>query len=407
MSVFTGIRSVVLVGLFTMFSLSSVALALDPEEVVVVANARMAGSVKVAKYYMKKRGIPESHLLSLSLTLTETMKRREFEEDLRAPLAEKIKKLNATQRIAAVVVMFGVPLKVLPPLPTWDERERIRQLLLETESLAEDGQLSEVELMKKKTQVQKTLASLQKTRWRAAVDSELFLTMAGEYEVNGWVKNPYFLGYHGMELRHGKDEVLLVSRLDGPDLNTVYRLIDDALATEKTGLEGKAYFDARWPMSKEENLSGYTLYDSSIHKAAEITKGRLEVTLDEEGGLFPEKSCPDAALYCGWYSLGKYIDSFTWRRGAIGYHIASDECASLRDKSRPRWCMKMLEKGVAATIGPVYEPYVQGFPLPEMFFHHLVEGYMGLGEAYLVSLPYISWQVILIGDPLYQPFRPL
>ena len=67
----------------------------------------------------------------------------------------------------------------------------------------------------------------------------------------------------------------------------------------------------------------------------------------------------------------------------------------------------MLAKGAAATIGPVYEPYVQGFPLPEIFFGFLVEGYMSLGEAYLVSLPYISWQTILVGDPLYQPFKPL
>lgn len=64
----------------------------------------------------------------------------------------------------------------------------------------------------------------------------------------------------------------------------------------------------------------------------------------------------------------------------------------------------MLEKGVAATIGPVHEPYVQGFPLPELFFGHLVEGYMSLGEAYLISLPFLSWQTILIGDPLYRPF---
>ena len=61
---------------------------------------------------------------------------------------------------------------------------------------------------------------------------------------------------------------------------------------------------------------------------------------------------------------------------------------------------------MVATIGPVYEPYVQGFPLPDIFFGLLVEGYMSLGECYLVSLPYLSWQMVLIGDPLYQPFKP-
>jgi uncharacterized protein (TIGR03790 family) len=66
----------------------------------------------------------------------------------------------------------------------------------------------------------------------------------------------------------------------------------------------------------------------------------------------------------------------------------------------------MLERGIAATIGPVNEPYVQAFPLPELFFPLLAEGYLSLGETYLVTLPYLSWQIVLIGDPLYQPFKP-
>ncbi len=66
----------------------------------------------------------------------------------------------------------------------------------------------------------------------------------------------------------------------------------------------------------------------------------------------------------------------------------------------------MLEEGVAATIGPVYEPDVQAFPLPDLFFQTLTEGYLSLAESYLVSLPYLSWQMVLIGDPLYKPFTP-
>jgi hypothetical protein len=55
----------------------------------------------------------------------------------------------------------------------------------------------------------------------------------------------------------------------------------------------------------------------------------------------------------------------------------------------------------------VHEPYVQGFPVPHVFFSFLIDGYMSLGESYLVSLPYLSWQMVLVGDPLYQPFRPM
>jgi len=65
----------------------------------------------------------------------------------------------------------------------------------------------------------------------------------------------------------------------------------------------------------------------------------------------------------------------------------------------------MLEKGVAATIGPVYEPYVESFPVPEIFFSLLIDGYLSLAECYFISTPFLSWQMVLIGDPLYRPFK--
>ncbi|MFC1820066.1 TIGR03790 family protein, partial [Thermodesulfobacteriota bacterium] len=68
------------------------------------------------------------------------------------------------------------------------------------------------------------------------------------------------------------------------------------------------------------------------------------------------------------------------------------------------WCKMMLEKGVAATIGPVNEPYVQAFPIPELFFRFLLDGYWTLAECYALSQPFWSWQMVLIGDPLYRPF---
>ena len=243
---------------------------------------------------------------------------------------------------------------------------------------------------------------------RAAADSELSLVLAGDYPLEGWLPNPYYLGFRQQQTLLKRDAVLMVSRLDGPDPDTVRRLIDDALLVEKEGLKGRAYFDARWPKPAEKNLDGYALYDASLHAAAEQIRagGRMEVRLDARGELFQAGDCPDAALYCGWYSLGRYVDAFTWARGAIGYHIASSECATLKQKDSQVWCKRMLEDGAAATIGPVYEPYVQAFPPPDLFFSTLLDGYLSLAESYLVSLPYLSWQMVLIGDPLYQPFKP-
>lgn len=376
----------------------------------VVANKDMTGSVDIARYYMKKRGIPESHLLTLSLTQDETMSREEYEDVLAAGVLKTLATLKRkhTQRIDAIVLMYGVPLKVAPTLPGFEALDRIRKHREKQNAIIESDKNSDPKVIEKKKDLGQKIRELLNTNQRAAVDSELSLVKVEKYDLDGWVRNPFYIGFQGQEATISKNQVLLVCRLDGPDVETVYRVIDDSLWAEENGLGGRAYFDARWPEPAEtEGLGGYGIYDYSLHRAAANAKQQMAVTLDESAGLFPENACPGAAVYCGWYSLGKYIDSFEWQKGAVGYHIASSECSTLRKKDSSIWCLKMLEKGIAATIGPVHEPYVQGFPVPHVFFKQLLEGYMSLGESYLVSLPYLSWQMVLVGDPLYQPFKPV
>jgi len=63
----------------------------------------------------------------------------------------------------------------------------------------------------------------------------------------------------------------------------------------------------------------------------------------------------------------------------------------------------MLKDGIAATLGPVNEPYLHAFPDPRAFFGALFDGRC-LVEAYYLTQPFNSWQMLLIGDPLYTPF---
>ncbi len=65
----------------------------------------------------------------------------------------------------------------------------------------------------------------------------------------------------------------------------------------------------------------------------------------------------------------------------------------------------MLEKGVCATLGPVAEPYLHSFPLPDQFFPLLITGRYTLAEVYFRTTPLLSWRQILVGDPLYNPFK--
>lgn len=373
--------------------------AISPDEILVVVNKRMRGAEKLAHYYMEQRLIPAANLLRISVSTKEVMERDVYDKKIKDKVREILEK-EEYQKISTIVLMYGMPLKVKPPENDASQERKINYLNQQLEVLDKKGEKSNLE---RKT-LQKNIELLRGSNKKAAVDSELSLVKVVSYPLEGWIPNPYFALFQGKKNVVEKNDVLLVCRLDGPDIETVYRIINDSIEAEREGLKGVGYFDARWSAPKEKKLSGYALYDASIHKVAEVVGKRIEVVVDDSEPLFPVGSAPRAALYCGWYSYGKYIDSFHWVQGAVGYHIASAECSTLKEKNSTVWCLRMLQEGIAATIGPVYEPYVQGFPLPEIFFTALTDGDFDLGESYLLSLPYLSWQMVLIGDPLYRPF---
>ena len=69
------------------------------------------------------------------------------------------------------------------------------------------------------------------------------------------------------------------------------------------------------------------------------------------------------------------------------------------------WCKKMIEDGAAAVIGPVDEPYLKAFPDPATFFGLLIKGDLTIAQCYAMSIPFRSWRMVLVADPLYKPFQ--
>ncbi len=393
--------------------MSPLLFAIEPEEVLVVVNKKERRGVRLGRFYMEKRNIPDSQLLKINASRKEEIDRKEYVEAIAKPVREKIAALQETEgkRISTIVLFYGIPLKIRPPEPDKAAKNKIEKLEDLVFALSKDRTIKQVTREQKIKTIQGQLEQLRCTQCKASVDSELALVMAGEYSLSGWIPNPYFLRFQNKENFLPRNEVLLVARLDGPNEIVVRRMLEDSFQAEKIGLHGRAYFDARGMVSDLKNpgkiRDAYKRYDYFIGRASQAAGERMPVVFENTAALFDVNSCPAAALYCGWYSYGQYIDSFEWVPGSIGYHIASAECTTLKDESSSTWCGQMLRRGAAATIGPVNEPYVQGFPRPDIFMAKLVEGYMSLGEAYLVSLPYLSWQMVLVGDPLYQPFKPL
>jgi uncharacterized protein (TIGR03790 family) len=251
--------------------------------------------------------------------------------------------------------------------------------------------------------------SLSTKETNAAFESELSLLFWDEYPLYRWVMNPLHHRFDDPRLaaQKPKGRVLMTARLEAPTLELTLKLIDAAVEVEKTGLAGKFYIDARGLPAEPVGSGRYGEYDESLRMLAEFLKQKtsLEVVLDNRPELFAPNSCPDAALYSGWYSVGNYIDSFTWTKGSVAYHIASFEAVTLRDPKSKAWCKNMLERGVCATTGPVAEPYLASFPRPDEFFPLLLTGRYTLAECYFRTLNFNSWMNILVGDPLYRPFK--
>ena len=391
--------------------------ALTPDQVLVVANKMAWHSTDLARYYMKKRGISEDHLILLKTSTNETCTRLEFEEAIADPIRSFLKEKDPEgKKFQCLVLMYGLPLRVRPPELTREEAKELIKLQVKEEVLREQIRQAEevkkvkavTELKKEQSQIKKEIDKVRKLRQGAAVDSELALIREESFPLESWLPNKFFLGFRGKKIPNIPQKVILVSRLDGPSEKIVRRIIDDSLEVEKEGLTGTAYFDARWPEPDDKKeVTGYAFYDRAIHRAARVVEKskKMTVVLDAQEGLFQPGQAPNAALYSGWYSLGRYVDAFTWAKGAVGYHIASAECTTLKNKDSRIWCKMMLEKGAAATLGPVDEPYVQAFPPPDLFFSLLLDGRFTLAECYALSNPFWSWQMVLIGDPLYRPFK--
>jgi uncharacterized protein (TIGR03790 family) len=242
----------------------------------------------------------------------------------------------------------------------------------------------------------------------ASFDSELALVRWDDgYELLRWQPNYLQLPFANSQLRRTYP-TLMTARLDAPTLALAKGLIDASLAAEAAGLQGKAYLDARGLAATQQaaERGSAAAFDAALVAAGEGLNANttIEAVIDNQPPPFQAGACPDAALYAGWYSLGKYVDAFEWQSGAIAYHAGGSEAARLHDAASQRWCKRLLEDGAAATIGAVAEPGIAGYPRPDEFFASLLRGDLTLAEAYWQTVPGTSWQMVLIGDPLYRPF---
>lgn len=374
------------IGLAWLFAcLIAAARAAGPSEsdhVVVLANSREDESLRLARYYAAERSIPDRNIIALPMPVEETISWASYVSEIHRPLLERlvadgwigadlVDETDLAGRplitlkghgIAFLVACRGVPLRI--------EHD---PALLE----AEGADLPPNYLTN-----------------HAAVDSELSLLTRSNPPTTGVITNPLYRQKEPSARR--MVSIVRVARLDGPTWADCYRLVDQATLGEARGLMGRVYLDG---------TGNHQEGNQWLEAIAERTRD-LGFDVEEEAspalmGLTDRMD--GTALYFGWHSskvTGPFLNgSPFFQPGAVAVHIYSFSAGSMRRG----WTAAMVRAGAAATLGNVYEPYLQLTHDLALFFERLEAG-SSVGEAAWYALPGQSWQGILVGDPLYRPF---
>ncbi len=345
------------------------------ERMLIVANKTLPDSVALAHYYAERRSIATNRIFLVDCPQTLEISRLQYNETLRDPIERHLETRGWLVRDPRgmvknndcwlLVLCWGVPLKI-----------------------AADPELHE--------QVPDRMPPPLR-RNEAAVDSELATLPSGRGPLTGPLNNPFYT----MEFfPPASKRMMMVARLDGPNVALARTLVDRAMAVETTGLLGRAYFDARGTQDP-----GYKQADNRFRAAHQAAlRAGFESVLDEKEEVFPaEYPMTDVALYAGWYATAPQgpvgRKDFRFRPGAVVFHIHSFSAYTMANG----WVGPCIARGAGASVGYVYEPYLHLVLNSQLFFERLLSGHTFVESAYAAT-PALSWQQTVVGDPLYRPF---
>ncbi len=364
-------------------------------EVVVIYNSRMPESRRVAEHYAMARGVPASQVTGFPLPSSEEISRANFQENLQKPLFEFLRKQRLWKTgMQAVFSTNSTPAKKEPGVVESKIRYAVLCYGVPTK-ISKAAEIREAATEHLKPELQRN---------EAAVDSELALLplLERKLPIGGPLANPLFSATNATVM-HPTNGVLMVARLDGPSADIASGLVDKAIQAEKVGLWGNTYFDVR--NTTEE---GYKIGDTWIRNASEIAR-RLgyDPVVDENPGTFPPGfPMSKVAFYAGWYDehvSGPFAHGgVDFMPGAFAYHLHSLSAGTIRSTNR-NWVGPLLAQGVTATMGSVDEPYLAGTPDISVFAARFLFNGFSFGESAYASQPVLSWQITVVGDPLYRP----
>jgi uncharacterized protein (TIGR03790 family) len=351
------------------------------ENVLLVINDLSPASQQIGEYYARKRTVPSGNILHISAATVEQITRADFQRNVEARIAAWFGRTGAHDRILYIVLTKGVPLRIAG-----------------TSGL--DGTV-------------------------ASVDSELTLLyrkMAGaRVPFLGRVDNPYFAGETPVaalkSFTHQTQDVFLVTRLDGFTVEDVLALIDRGAAPSRDGkivLDEKASLIDRggdaWLQTAATRLSSLGFQDRvRLDTTRRVVTGERDVlgyyswgSNDPANRLrhFDLTFVPGALAAMFVSSDGRTFAEppANWKTGI------SDAPGSSFAGSPQSLAGDLIRDGVTGIAAHVAEPFLDATVRPELLFPAYVSGF-DLAESFYLGIRFLSWQTIVMGDPLCAPFK--
>ncbi len=345
---------------------AAAALAQGPANVLIVVNRTSPVSMRIGEYYRARRGIPEENVCAINAPDAETITRNGYDETVAGPVAACLKSRHLQEKILYIATTLGVPLRI-----------------------GGSGGLEGDQ---------------------AAVDSELALLYqdlhGARHETRGMMANPFF-GMKAVPFSHPQFPIYLVCRLAAYDFEEVKGMIERALVARN---RGRVVIDMKSPT---DQTGDDWLLDTAI------LLPRERVILDQTPEvLYGQKG---VIGYAAWGSNDpnrkRRFVGFEWLPGAIVTEFVStngrtfarppdnwnittwQDTAHLFAGSPQSLSADYIHEGATGASGHVFEPYLHLTPRPSFLFPAYLSG-RTLAESYYLAIPALSWQNIVIGDPL-------
>jgi uncharacterized protein (TIGR03790 family) len=404
------------------------AAAQTPDNILLVVNSDSPASTQIAAHYVKVRKVPERNVVRLHAPVTDAISRLDYVRTIEEPISSWLTKHRLQDQILYIVLTKGIPLRIDGTLGLSGTMASVDSELTLLYRQFVQSPVSIVSRLDNPNRADS--AALEGTRFARQADmyfvtaltrddaqlSLLQRPVVGEQvPVSGRVDNPYFLGD-----RSAKDatrfsrltsDLYLVTRLDGFTVEDVIKLIDRGAAPAGTGaivLDQKA-----------------TVVDRGGDMWLAETATRLRAMTPAPAVQFDTTRAvaTSSGPVLGYFSWGsndpanqRRVMGLAFANGAIGGMFVSTDGRTFREPPAA-WqpaiagsstggqslAGDLVREGITGVSANVAEPLLDAIVRPQILFPAYLSGF-NLAESFYLAMPYLSWQEIVLGDPLCAPF---